>query len=212
MTSTITAGGRAVFRLARLFPSCREIVKAAVVAAIWSVVVVFLHGWIGIGQATDGKAPTQTKLVEVPGWTDGRKPSFALPDLTGARHDLGTASGRLVLVHFFATWCEPCREELPALQRFLDRSGDTALAIFAISVGEPEQRVRRFFEGNPLRFPVLLDRDREVGKTWRVQSLPTTYVLDRELKPRLLVEGEFEWDRATSEQLLGAVLSVQDGR
>ncbi len=162
-------------------------------------------------EAADGKNTSPSQLVEVPRWIDGKTPSFVLDGLTGARHDLGNASGRVVLVHFFATWCEPCREELPALQRLMDRSGPSTLVIFAISVGEPDQRVRRFFEGNPLRYPVVLDRDREVAKTWRVQSLPTTYVLDTELVPRLMVEGEFEWDRVTGEQLSESLLAVRRG-
>ena len=135
-----------------------------------------------------------------------------LEDLTGVRHDLSDSSGRVVLVHFFATWCEPCREELPALQRLLERSRNSGLAIFAISVGEPDARVRRFFEPMPTNYPVVLDRDRAAAKTWRVQMLPTTYVLDRELKPRLMVEGEFPWDRVKGEQLLGAASSLRQDR
>jgi hypothetical protein len=59
-----------------------------------------------------------------------------------------------------------------------------------------------------LKIPVVLDRDREVSKKWRIQTLPTTYVLDRGLEPRLMVEGEFQWDRVKAEQLLDAVLSA----
>ena len=153
-------------------------------------------------QATDGKSVGS--LVEAPPWADG-KPSFVLDDLTGARHDLSESSGRVVLVHFFATWCEPCREELPALQRLLERSRESGLTIFAVSVGEPDARVRRFFEPMPMNYPIVLDRDRAASKTWRVQMLPTTYVLDRDLKPRLVVEGEFRWDQVKGEQLLDAV-------
>jgi peroxiredoxin len=220
MTRTIAAGGRAARWLARPLPSCLEIAKATAVNAALSLGAAFWLGILspgGIGvalihaQGTDRKDTGSSQLVEVTRWIDGKRPSFALDDLTGARHDLANASGRLVLVHFFATWCEPCREELPALQRLIDRSGHSTLAIFAISVGEPDQRVRRFFEGAPLRYPVVLDRDREAAKTWRVQSLPTTYVLDRGLEPRLVVEGEFEWDRVANEQMLEALLSARQG-
>jgi len=67
--------------------------------------------------------------------------------------------------------------------------------------------VRRFFEPLPLSFPVLLDRDREVAKNWHIETLPTSYVLDGALKPRLLAEGEFEWDRVTLRELFDAVSS-----
>jgi thiol-disulfide isomerase/thioredoxin len=215
MTATIAAGGRSAHWRARHLRFRLEL------AAILSLAAAF---WLGIvsgaglgggavaffdAQAADGKGPTASELVEVPRRTDGQKPSFALDDLAGARHDLSNAPGRIVLVHFFATWCEPCREELPALQRLIERSENSSLAIFAISVGEPDERVRRFFETMPLKIPVVLDRDRGVAKAWRIQTLPTTYVLDRELEPRLMVEGEFEWDRIKAEQLLDAALSVR---
>ncbi len=154
-------------------------------------------------RSADGKGASA--LIEVPRRPDDKKPSFVLDDLAGARHDLASAPGRVVLVHFFATWCEPCREELPMLERLLERSKGSALAVFAVSVGEPDDRVRRFFEAMPLKYPVVLDREREVAKTWRIQTLPTTYVLDRDLEPRLMVEGEYVWDRLDPEQLLDAV-------
>jgi peroxiredoxin len=159
-------------------------------------------------EASKADASSSGSLVEAPQWADG-KPSFVLDDLAGARHDLSASSGRSVLVHFFATWCEPCREELPALRRLLERSRDSGLAIFAVSVGEPDARVRRFFESMPTNYPVVLDRDRAASKAWRVEMLPTTYVLDRDLKPRLVVEGEFRWDEVKSEQLLDAVPPVR---
>jgi thiol-disulfide isomerase/thioredoxin len=160
-------------------------------------------------QATEQKG--LGSLVEAPQWVDG-KPSFVLDDLTGARHDLANSSGRVVLVHFFATWCEPCREELPALQRLLERSRDSGLTIFAVSVGEPDARVRRFFEPMPTSYPVVLDRDRAASKAWRVEMLPTTYVLDRDLKPRFVVEGEFRWDEIKGEQLLNVVPPLRQDR
>jgi peroxiredoxin len=152
-------------------------------------------------------AAAEHRLIEVQSPLRASKPSFSLDDLAGARHDLSGTPAPLVLVHFFATWCEPCREELPALQRLRDRDKDRALAVFAISVGEPDLRVRRFFEPMPVSFPVLLDRDKEVAKTWQVETLPTTYILDGSLKPRLLVEGEFGWDQVKLRELLDAVSS-----
>jgi thiol-disulfide isomerase/thioredoxin len=157
--------------------------------------------------SSPANAASGHRLVEVPSPLRGSKPSFSLDDLAGARHDLSGTTAGLVLVHFFATWCEPCREELPALQRLSNRGKNGLLAVFAISVGEPDVRVRRFFEPMPLTFPVLLDRDKQVAKIWQVETLPTTYVLDGELKPRLLIEGEFEWDRLKVAELLDAVSS-----
>jgi TusA-related sulfurtransferase/peroxiredoxin len=105
------------------------------------------------------------------------KPDFYLLDLNGKNLPLKTFKGRMVLVHFFATWCDPCCEELAALNRFLSRSAPNA-SVVAISVAEVNPRVTRLFEQAPVEFPVLLDRDRTIAKSWKISTLPTTYVLD----------------------------------
>jgi thiol-disulfide isomerase/thioredoxin len=133
------------------------------------------------------------------------KSDFSLQDLNGANVPLKTFKGRTVLVHFFATWCEPCREELPALNRFLKRSASNA-SVVAISVAEVEPRVKRFFEAMPVDFPVLLDRDRAIAKSWKISRLPTTYVLDANMKPMLVVEADFAWDMVELEPATGTLI------
>ena len=71
-----------------------------------------------------------------------------------------------------------------------------------ISVAEVDIRVRNFVEKIPVRFPILLDRDRSVAKSWNVSALPTTFILDRNLTPRLFVERDYDWDRLDVGQLL----------
>jgi peroxiredoxin len=124
---------------------------------------------------------------------DGLKPGFSLPDVNGSRHELKPPADGLVLVHFFATWCEPCKQELASLTRLLARPDGPKLAIVAVSVAEPPMRVARFLETTPLDFPVLLDADRAVSKAWGVGILPTTFVLDHNLLARLAVEGDIDW-------------------
>jgi peroxiredoxin len=120
---------------------------------------------------------------------------FDLRDVDGRVHALAGQRGRPVLVHFFATWCEPCKTELGSLRRFVDGRA-SALQVLAVSVGEVPGRVRRFLDDTPVNFPVLLDADRAVAKSWGVEGLPTTIVLDRTLTPRLAVSGELDWTRA----------------
>jgi peroxiredoxin len=133
------------------------------------------------------------------------KPDFSLQNVSGKTVPLKAFKGRTVLVHFFATWCEPCREELPALNRFLARSGPNA-SVIAISVAEVDPRVKRFFDAAPVDFPVLLDRDRAIAKSWNVSSLPTTYVLDAGMKPVLMVEADFAWDTVDIEPATGKLI------
>jgi len=147
--------------------------------------------------------PLRAEAAELQRWSAGAQPVFSLPNTTGGNVALDAARGHVVLVHFFATWCEPCREELPALNRLAMRAGDT-VKVLAIAVADADQRVQRFFATTPVDFPVLLDRDRAVAKAWTVTTLPTTFVLDASLQPRLVVESDFAWDTIDPGELTGS--------
>ena len=79
------------------------------------------------------------------------------------------------------------------MRRLAERSAPDARVV-AVSVGEPDLRVRRFAETITVKFPLLLDRDSTAARSWQVTSLPTTYVLDRNLRPSLVAESDFAWD------------------
>jgi thiol-disulfide isomerase/thioredoxin len=133
-------------------------------------------------------------VAELQRWTEGPQPPFILPSTSGADVALDSVRSQVVLVHFFATWCEPCREELPALDRLAARANGT-VKVLAISVADVDLSVRRFVEATPVDNPVLLDRDRAVARARKVATLPTAFVLDADLRPRLFMEAEFAWDR-----------------
>lgn len=141
---------------------------------------------------------------------DEPKAGFHLQDTDGRNVPLKAFKGRTVLVHFFATWCEPCREELPALNRFLSRSAANA-SVVAISVAEVDARVKRFLQQSPVNFPVLLDHDRTIATSWKISTLPTTYILDANLKPMLVVEADFPWDTIDVESATGKLLMRKAG-
>lgn len=125
---------------------------------------------------------------------DGRSAAdFTLMDANGIEISLSSHEAGTVIVHFFATWCEPCRDELPALDRLARRDG-AGIAVIAISVAEPPPRVRRFFEGQPVAYAVLLDEDRQVARTWEVSALPTSFVLDADHAVRRVARGPVDWD------------------
>jgi len=133
--------------------------------------------------------------TELRPWQNGTAKTFTLPSTSGAEIALAAQKSRVVLVHFFATWCEPCREELPALMRLIARARADDLAVVPLAVGEPAVRVQKFMSMTNVNFPVLLDEDRAVSKAWKIHALPSTVVLDNHLTPRLIVQSDFDWDR-----------------
>ncbi len=140
-------------------------------------------------------------------WTGPEAVSLALDDLGGTRHVLAEHRGRPVIVHFFATWCEPCRRELPGLAALASRYPPPRLSVVAISVAEPASRIRRFFQTLPVTFPVLIDRNRAAARAWTVDVLPTTILLDADLKPRLAVQGEFDWSGAEADAAVKSLMA-----
>ena len=150
--------------------------------------LVFLNLLLGLAGAS---GPAQE--VELPAWTGGRPPSLALTDLDGRLHDLADYRGKVVLVNFWATWCAPCRDELPSLERVRDALGGRPFEVLAVNVAEGESRVRRFMAEVPLRSRVLMDRNGDAQRAWRVRGLPATFLLDREGAIRFWYLGELDW-------------------
>ena len=119
---------------------------------------------------------------------------FWLPDRAGADSGLLKQREGIILVHFFATWCEPCRDEPPALRRLVERSMSTQLTDLAISVGSIDDRVSHLSYKIPLDFRIRLNRDRAVFKAHQVEILTTTYLLDVQEGARLAAERALDWD------------------
>jgi thiol-disulfide isomerase/thioredoxin len=98
----------------------------------------------------------------------------------GREIKLSAFKGRLVVLSFWATWCSPCLEELPRLERFHRVYGENALEVVAINFGEDRKRVRKFLKKNPaLTLQVVLDPRKLASKQLGVKGIPTTIVLDR---------------------------------
>jgi peroxiredoxin len=149
------------------------------------------------------KPPGSTALAAI---EDPALSLFALPSLDGPVRELAQLRGRVVLVHFFATWCEPCRAEIASLRELQSRLEDRPFAIVPISVAETSGAVRRFFAGDAVPFAVLLDQDRSVARAWNIHALPSTVVLDLGLKPRFIAEGDVDWARPDVVNLLAQLL------
>lgn len=106
-------------------------------------------------------------------------PDFELPQLGGERVRLSDFAGKPVVLNFWATWCGPCRLEMPILNAYAHQYGN-ALTILAVNLQEPEREVAIFANELGLDFPILLDGQASVSELYRVQGLPTTFVIDGE--------------------------------
>jgi peroxiredoxin len=165
-----------------------------------------LRDWqaLGIGLILWASCATLAAQELTP-WTNGPTPPLTLNDTRGTPHTLTAYRGQVVLVNFWATWCESCRDEMPALQALQHKLGKERLVVLAVNYGESPEKVRQFAHNMPLDFPLLLDRDTEVAKAWQVRVLPTSFVLGPDRKIRYKAVGVLEWGDAQIVKLLAAL-------
>ncbi len=121
-------------------------------------------------------------------------PALLLTDMDGVKHDIRDYRGRPVIINFWATWCPPCRQELPSMNRAWKKIKDEGIVMLAVDVGEDEDTVFTFMADYPIDFTVLLDSSGDVTARWPVVGLPTTFVLDREGRLVYQAIGGREWD------------------
>ena len=123
-------------------------------------------------------------------------PSFHLQDLKGRFHRLSDFRGKVLIVNFWATWCAPCREELPSMNRAWEILKDKAVVMLAINVGEDQEAVQAFSRDYPINFQILLDMKGSASQRWGVTAMPTTFLVDSEGKIARRIMGKRNWDSA----------------
>jgi DsbE subfamily thiol:disulfide oxidoreductase len=116
---------------------------------------------------------------EASAWIGKPAPEFALADLEGTRRPLAAHRGKVVLLDFWATWCGPCRREMPIIQQLHERYGKKGLVVYGVNCSEPASRAKTFMNKYGYRFPTLLDRNGEVQGSFQVTAIPTVFVVDR---------------------------------
>jgi thiol-disulfide isomerase/thioredoxin len=143
---------------------------------------------------------------ELKPWSGGATPPLSLRDPQGKEHKLADYRGQVVVINFWATWCDPCRAEMPSMQRLQDKLAGKPFAVLAIDYGEGAPRINDFLKQVPVRFTVLMDRDTSAATAWKVKVLPTTLVLDPEQRIRYSVVGDLEWDSPAVEGAIRKLL------
>ncbi len=138
-------------------------------------------------------------------WSGGATPPLALADVEGRAYRLDEYRGKVVLVNFWATWCEPCREEMPSLSRLRASLAGRPFEVLAVNLAESESRIRRFVEQVPLEFPVLMDRDSATAKAWQARLLPVSFLVGPDGRIRYTVLGGIDW---TQDSVRKAILAL----
>jgi cytochrome c biogenesis protein CcmG/thiol:disulfide interchange protein DsbE len=147
---------------------------------------------VGQGEATgSGSAPTENKAgsqqggqnaeIETAAQVGFRAPDFELTDFNGQTVRLSDLRGKPVILNFWASWCGPCKSEMPDLQAIYEQYKDKAVFYGVnLTVQDSEEKARRFVQDMGLTFPMLLDKTGKPSTDYRIFTVPTTYVIDKD--------------------------------
>jgi peroxiredoxin len=137
-----------------------------------------------------------------------KAPDFQLKDMAARTVSLSSFKGKVVLVSFWATWCPPCRAEMPALNKLYKGYRDKGLVVVAVSTDRKVEYVKDYLGKYPVDFPVLMDSDVKVSRQYGVFSMPTSFLLDKNgiIIKRYL--GEEDWNSTEIKSVIKAALGL----
>ena len=139
-------------------------------------------------------------------WTGGTIPQLSLKDLAGHEVNLTDFKGKVVLVNFWATWCAPCIEEMPSMQRLRDKLGLAGFEVLAVNYQESQTRINEFLKKRPLKLTILRDHDGSARTGWGVRVFPTSFVIDAGQRVRYTVTGDVDWTSSKIESQIRELL------
>jgi thiol-disulfide isomerase/thioredoxin len=151
-------------------------------------------------------ASAASQALRRPWPQDRPTPPLALQTQEGAAWDLAGARGKVVVINFWASWCEPCRTEMPSLDLLAERDKADGLVVVAVNHRETDAAVRRFLEQMPTWLPILRDRDGAASRAWGVRVFPTTVLVGRDGRARFSIIGEADWGGAAARAWIAPLL------
>ena len=134
--------------------------------------------------------------------------SSSIPALVGDSIKVGAFAGKISLLNFWATWCPPCRAEMPSIERLHKQMSGTNFQIIAVNSGEHRSQVASFIEKNKYTFPIYLDASNELSSIFAARGLPSTYLVNKEGKVIAVRIGAMEYDQAA---LIKVLKELADG-
>jgi peroxiredoxin len=137
-------------------------------------------------------------------------PDFTLPDVSGKKVHFKDLRGKVIFLNFFATWCEPCRLEMPAMERLSQKYRNKGFVVLAVGMGESAKSVRAFMLELKLSFPAVVDRDGSVAFMYGVRPIPATYLIARDGQILWRAFGGRDWDSPEVYAYFAKMLATQD--
>lgn len=136
-----------------------------------------------------------------------KPPRIDLPDRTGATVDLDKLVGQVVLVDFWASWCRPCKKEMPALQRLYEKYRSRGLVVIGINIDRSEKKMNRFLKEVPVSFRIVHDKDLDVANRYAPPRMPSSYFIGRDGRVVHIHEGFRPKDAEAIERKVRALLA-----
>ena len=119
---------------------------------------------------------------------------FKLLDLNGNEVRLSDYQGKVIMLNFWATWCPPCRNEMPSMESLHKKMNGTNFVMIAVNIQEKSSVVKEFIQKNKYTFPVILDENGEASDKYQIRAIPTTYIIDTKGKIAGVFSGSRDWD------------------
>lgn len=145
--------------------------------------------------------------AELKPWTGPTAaPPIELKTLDGVPLALADLRGKVVVVNFWATWCEPCVEEMPSMQRLRETLRGEPFEILGVNYQEGAARIRAFLQKVPVDFPIVRDTDGSVARAWNARVFPSSYVVDGAGNIRYALVGSIDWSAPAVEKTLRGLM------
>ncbi len=138
-------------------------------------------------------------------------PAIDMPDQTGENVELAALKGKVVLVDFWASWCGPCKKEMPVLEALNVKYAAQGLVIVGVNIDSSSKKMNKFLKGTPVSFRIVHDRKLVVANRYEPETMPTSYFIGRHGTVRYVHEGFEKGDAAGIEERVKALLAEESG-
>lgn len=164
------------------------------------VILMFLAGLLTACERTKTETPPTPKAIGKPA------PDFVLKDTKGKTWRLSELRGKVVFVNFWATWCPPCRSEMPSMQDLSQSLSPKSFQMLAILSNDQAEVAEKFAVGIGFAAPILLDPENRASKAYGITGVPETYIVDKQGILREAVIGPLHWNSPEARQMLAGYL------